>query len=48
MTSATLRMRVTLGKGIAWLLALLLAMISVAPILWIVVTRYVCMLLCSF
>jgi ABC-type glycerol-3-phosphate transport system permease component len=40
MTSATLRMRVTLGKGIAWLLALLLAMISVAPILWIVVTSF--------
>ena len=40
MTSATLRMRVTLGKGIAWLLALLLAVISVAPILWIVVTSF--------
>ena len=40
MTSATLRMRVTLGKSIAWLLALLLAMISVAPILWIVVTSF--------
>lgn len=40
MTSATLRMRVTLGKGMAWLLALLLAMISVAPILWIVVTSF--------
>ena len=33
-------MRVTLGKGIAWLLALLLATISVAPILWIVVTSF--------
>ena len=40
MTSATLRMRVTLGKGIAWLLALLPATISVAPILWIVVTSF--------
>ena len=40
MTSATLRLRVTLGKGLAWLLALLLAMISVAPILWIVVTSF--------
>ena len=40
MTSATLRMRVRLGKGLAWLLALLLAMISVAPILWIVVTSF--------
>ena len=40
MTSAMLRMRVRLGKGMAWLLALLLAMISVAPILWIVVTSF--------
>ena len=40
MTSATLRLRVTLSKGIAWLLTLLLAVISVAPILWIVVTSF--------
>ena len=40
MTPATLGTRVTLGKSIAWLLTLLLAMISVAPILWIVVTSF--------
>ena len=40
MTPATLGTRVTPGKGIAWLLTLLLAVISVAPILWIVVTSF--------
>ena len=40
MTPATLGTRVTLGKGIAWLFTLLLAVISVAPILWIVVTSF--------